>query len=104
MATVVSKINDAVEEALETQIETPPEATKEKPKDSDEVEYLVRRVSEEVTKSLSAFFPKPKTEETPTEADDDTEDSPARRKKRKAPPAQPVKKGFFDRLKFPGRK
>lgn len=104
-------MGETLEEKVEAAIET---ATKEQPKEKkdtlgDEGEFFVRRIAEEVTKSIAGLLnpPKPAVEDD-DEDDDSEEDSPVTQKKRKrkapAPAPQPKKLSFFERLKFPGGK
>ena len=104
-------MGETIEEKVEAAVET---VTKEQPKEKkdtlgDEGEFFVRRIAEEVTKSIAGLLNPPKPAVVADEEDDDDEDdSPVttKKKKRKAPAPAPQSKkpSFFDRLKFPGGK
>jgi hypothetical protein len=103
MANVIA---DAIEEAVDTVVtEVPSVVATEKgakestPKKEDEAEFLIRRIAEEVTKSLAGLFPKPASDDS----DEDETKPVVVRKKRKATESAPVKRSFLDRLKFPDK-
>jgi acetyl-CoA carboxylase carboxyltransferase component len=99
-------IADAVEEMVDTVVTEAPSgvvaekgAEKEPAKKEDEAEFLIRRIAEEVTKSLANLFPKPST------TDDEDETKPiVPRKKRRVIETTTVKRSFLERLKFPSGK
>jgi len=97
--TLEEKVANAITEASSEL--APTEGTKKERKLDDEGEFFVRRIAEEVTKSIATLFPKAEAKEEAPDSDDEEEDSPTKRKKRKAPAPQPKKTSFLDRLKFP---
>jgi hypothetical protein len=88
---VAGKVADAIEDVVTT-AETPESKDKKnEPELSEEGAFFIRRVAEEVTKSVASLLNPPKGEDT----EDDSE-SDAKPRKRKTPPKpEPKKRGFL---------
>jgi len=90
---VPGKVADVVDEALEiTKNENP---DKKEPELSDEGAFLIRRISEEVTKGIAALLNPPKDEDKNEDENEDENEKGKPRRKRQPPKPIEKKRNFF---------